>query len=107
MDQFRPDQHLLRPPDQMWRARFHCSGKHVNLGRFATAREAAFAHDRAAYFIHGEAAQTNFGQDAARKWNEREAPTSSWLVMLTLEALAKQVGMQRDDIAGGGRGGWW
>lgn len=98
------------PTAQMWRARMYCSGKHVTLGRFPTAREAAFVHDRAAYYIHGQAAQTNFGLDAARESNEREPPSSSWRVMATLDALTKEVKMRRiaaeqEEGNGGGAGG--
>jgi len=33
---------------------------HIELGRFATEREAALAHDRAAILLYGEDAETNF-----------------------------------------------
>jgi hypothetical protein len=73
----------------MWRARIYCLGKHVTLGRYSTAQEAAFAHDRAAYFIHGERANINYGHEVARKSNLRAPPSVSWRVMNTLELLAR------------------
>jgi len=76
------------PQTKLWRARIYCLGRHVTLGRYHSASEAAFVHDRAAFFIHGEEAQTNYGIDAARRSNQREAPSSSWRVMSTLQSLA-------------------
>ena len=76
------------PQTRLWRARIYCLGRHVTLGRYTSANEAAFVHDRAAFFIHGEEAQTNYGIDAARRSNQREAPSSSWRIMNTLQSLA-------------------
>jgi hypothetical protein len=78
------------PISMLWRARIYCLGKHVTLGRYTTAQEAAFVHDRAAHFIHGDDAQTNNGIEAARESNQRQPPTASWRVMNTLEMLARE-----------------
>jgi hypothetical protein len=94
------------PVSNMWRARMYYSRKHVTLGRFSSAQEAAFVHDRAAYYIHGDAAKTNFGLDAARDSNKREHPSGSWSVMSTLDALAKEVKLIRvqEERSDGGSG---
>lgn len=83
------------PQTCMWRARIYCMGKHVTLGRYATAQEAAFVHDRAAYFIHGDDAQTNYGIEAARLSNERKPPIASWRVMNTLERVEHECKMRK------------
>lgn len=76
------------PHSRLWRARFYCLGRHVTLGRYHTASEAALVHDRAAHFVYGDVAQTNYGIDAARRSNMREPPSASWRIMNTLQSLA-------------------
>jgi hypothetical protein len=50
---------------KVYRARLYCKGRHINLGRFATAEMAAWAHDRAVLFVHGGGrAVTNFEYSA-------------------------------------------
>jgi hypothetical protein len=83
------------PATMMWRARIYCSGKHVTLGRFETAQEAAFVHDRAAVYIHGDDARTNYDIEAARQSNQRQPPTPSWRVMSTLETLARAARLRK------------
>ena len=73
--------------NELWRARLYWRGRHLTLGRFATATQAAFAHDRAAVYVLGAEASTNFGVEAARRSNESSAPIASARVMETLEAL--------------------
>jgi hypothetical protein len=94
------------PASNMWRSRMYCSRKHVTLGRFSSAQEAAFVHDRAAYYIHGDAAKTNFGLDTARESNKRKNPSGAWRIMATLDALTKEVKLirvqeERSDGGGG------
>jgi hypothetical protein len=43
-----------------WRARIYDGTKNQNLGFYATAEEAAIAHDDTAYALHGETARLNF-----------------------------------------------
>jgi hypothetical protein len=85
------------PATGLWRARLYCWGKHVTLGRFGTAEEAAFMHDRAAVFVNGpEGARTNFGVERASLANASSAPSGSWRVMSTLEALAREAAAKRE-----------
>jgi AP2 domain len=74
----------------VWRARIYCLGKHMTLGRFRTAIEAASLHDRAAVYIHGDRAPTNFGVERARQSNESGPISASWRIMSTLEVLARE-----------------
>lgn len=90
------------PQTKLWRARIYCLGRHVTLGRYQAASEAAFAHDRAAYFLHAEEARTNFGIDRARQSIQREAPSSSWRVMATLQSLAEARKRHKLAAAAGG-----
>jgi hypothetical protein len=46
-----------------WRAQIRIAGRKVNLGRFASAEEAARAYDAAALKEFGEFAELNFGSD--------------------------------------------
>jgi hypothetical protein len=52
---------------ELWRARIYYKGNHHTLGRFATAKLAAEAHDRAAVLLFGKRALTNFGVAAAEE----------------------------------------
>lgn len=75
-----------------WRARLYCRGRHIDLGRYATALLAARAHDQAATYVFKENAQTNFGH-AAVKERDRECqlPLTSSRAREHLEAMAQTV----------------
>lgn len=111
---YHPPQNMYRgvsydPNTGLWRARIYALGRHVTLGRHATAQEAAFVHDRAAVFIHGKEAQTNYGVEAALQCNARSPPIASWRVMKTLQMLAHEckllkLAVFRGDVAASSAG---
>jgi hypothetical protein len=67
-----------------WRARLYCRGRHIDLGRYATALLAARAHDRAANYVFKENALTNFGQAGSKD----QLPIASSRTMLHLNVMA-------------------
>lgn len=86
-----------------WRARLYCAGRHITLGRYATAKLAAKSHDLAAYYVRGEGAVTNFGVAEAREAWQTHPQTYSPVLRRSLQAAIAR--LQAIGVAGGAKAG--
>lgn len=74
-----------------WRARLYCRGRHIDLGRYATALLAARAHDQAANYVFKENALTNFKAANDDNRQDPQLPIASSRAMMHLDAMARTI----------------